>query len=693
MQKFWRSTSTLTTITIATLILCLIRLGGGLQYFELKIYDLYNRLVPKQESNERITIVSIDEENIQKSQQVSLDDLTLARVLQSISQHNPRVIALDLHRDIPIPPGTLELNETLANTAEIIGVALLGDPHIIPPHPILKEQNRYAGSGVILDSDSVVRRVFLFPLTETEPGTPSIGLAAAIAYLEEEGIIPSPGPSGDMQIGKTEYHGFQSNDGAYIRQKFSSYQIILPWRNPPSNFTTINVQDLLDGNYDPKDIEDKVIFIGSTAASLKDYFLTPFSTLVDQKNPEIVYGVHVHANLTAAILDNLFSGKPLIKIWSEPVEYLWIIVWTLVPFFGAFLVYRTRAVNKFLFLVLFIIAITSSIVLVGITYLAFLSGWWIPVLPPFIGVWVISIVATILLYIDSLRQANSNLEAKVEERTKKLQSTLDLLQSTQQQLIIKEKNNYLVLITAGLIHELKNPLFLTQNYLNFISDKIERMYDIFCEEISESAIEEYFENYNESRENLSLSKKHIQRAEDLINNLISGKNETKNSEISLNQLIKNNTNLVYKSYQDLPITLEIEEQLQDNLPLIECNSVKMTQVIINLVQNAIQSILEKAKTANSDYLGKIILFTKQVEQNQLQFSIFDNGIGINSEIKNRLFEPFFTTKPAGQGLGLGLSLSQIIIQEHHGSIDCQSNKNLTEFRVILPISQNLNGTT
>jgi PAS domain S-box-containing protein len=132
--------------------------------------------------------------------------------------------------------------------------------------------------------------------------------------------------------------------------------------------------------------------------------------------------------------------------------------------------------------------------------------------------------------------------------------------------------------------------------------------------------------------------------------------------------------------------LEYKLMLDQLLTKVLCDPLKIEQVIINIVTNAIQSIVEKKETLalqGTQYSGLIIISTQQFDE-MVHIDIIDNGAGISEENKNKIFDPFFTTRAPGEGTGLGLSLCLRIIEEHNGRIVVESNKGLTTFSIILP---------
>ncbi|MBA3923355.1 MAG: CHASE2 domain-containing protein, partial [Nostocaceae cyanobacterium] len=166
-----------------------IRMLGWLQPLELAAFDLSFRLRPTEATDERIVIVSIEESDLTRLKQWPFSDAVLAKLLTQISQQKPKVIGLDLYRDLPVEPGHEEITKVFKTTPNLIGIQkVIGDRFSskVAPAPILAQLGQISANDVVVDTDGVLRRGMLFPI----PGDPlpSLGLAMATAYLKEQGI-------------------------------------------------------------------------------------------------------------------------------------------------------------------------------------------------------------------------------------------------------------------------------------------------------------------------------------------------------------------------------------------------------------------------------------------------------------------------------------------------------------------------
>lgn len=281
---------------------------------------------------------------------------------------------------------------------------------------------------------------------------------------------------------------------------------------------------------------------------------------------------------------------------------------------------------------------------------------------------------------------------KLKLRTnKKLQEAYDTLQKTQQQLVQQEKLASLGALTAGIAHEIKNPLNFVNNYSELSSELI----DEFLEATDK---EEQQEIGVHLKQNLLKITEHGKRADSIVKNMLkhsrTGSGDKQLTDINL--ICEEYLSLAYHGMRaNVPdFNCELVFKLEPKLPMVNCVAQDISRVILNLITNAFDEVheCEKLKKESENFIPKIVLTTfssmkiiDRVSKQVIKISVRDNGRGIPEELKQRIFEPFFTTKPTGQGTGLGLSLSYEIIVSHGGVFEVNSKKGEgTEFVVVLP---------
>jgi signal transduction histidine kinase len=280
---------------------------------------------------------------------------------------------------------------------------------------------------------------------------------------------------------------------------------------------------------------------------------------------------------------------------------------------------------------------------------------------------------------------------KSQAQAQKLQTTLEELRSTQQQLIQSEKMTSLGQMVAGVAHEINNAnnfihvnLFHAQEYVKTFSEVI----DTTAKSCPESApklrkIGEEFE-LDYLKDDFPKLLKSMQEGSDRIRSIVttlrnfSRLDESEFKPANLNQGLESSLAMLQNRLKN---GIEIQKEYGE-LPLLECNAAQINQVFFHLLQNGLDAILASGKP------GKITIRTESVD-NFVIILIRDTGVGISPEIQNKIFDPFFTTKPVGQGTGLGLSICyQAIVKDHGGTIRCQSQVGEgTEFILQLPLSK------
>ncbi|NEO85704.1 MAG: CHASE2 domain-containing protein [Spirulina sp. SIO3F2] len=365
------------TIGGVTLLVFLTRWLGLLQTWELALSDLLFRLRPAESREERILIVEITEQDIQDSGTWPISDQTLNRLLKAIDAHQPRAIGLDIYRDLPVEPGHAELVETLNTIDSLIGIEEVANSSSrgVEPPPTLPPE-RVGFNNVIDDSDGWVRRALLYLHKGDELHT-SFALRLAYLYLEAEGITPEPSTQNPkwLQLNQRTFQRFVANDGPYMRVDDAGYQVLLNFRDP-QQFDRASMGEVLAGQVSPEMIHDRIVVIGSRAESVKDFFYIPHSGRI-ARPPQDVAGVEIHANIISHVLSAALDNRALVWVWSEPLEWLWVVVWSTL---GAMVVWRIR--NPLYYSTTLL---TLIMLMLGLGYGAFLGGWWIPIIPPLLA--------------------------------------------------------------------------------------------------------------------------------------------------------------------------------------------------------------------------------------------------------------------------------------------------------------------
>ena len=388
-EKLFKRYRELITASCVVACVLVLRYFGLLQSLEWTALDQFLQLRPIEVSQERITIVAIDEASLREIGSWPISDRKVAELLQKIQHYQPRAIGLDIYRDLEVPPGSQKLKEVFKSTPNLVGIELLPDNknnnRVLPP-PILSKKDRVGVNNVIVDADGKVRRGLLSAHLDGK-AYESFALKLARLYLKSEGITPQKAKinSQYLQLGKATFLRFQQNDGGYVNADNGGYQFLSNFPklackegcdHKSYGFRQVSLTKVLNGEVPKNWIKDQIVLIGSTAPSLQDLKLIPYSSSFMGKELQSIAGVELQAYFIHEIISAALEGKQLLRVWSEPVEYLWIGIWAYV---GAIIRWRVKnSITNLLLVLLF------SFILTGSAYVLFLEGWWIPLIPALI---------------------------------------------------------------------------------------------------------------------------------------------------------------------------------------------------------------------------------------------------------------------------------------------------------------------
>ncbi|TVP58266.1 MAG: CHASE2 domain-containing protein [Nodularia sp. (in: Bacteria)] len=400
-QTLGREHKELIIAFIVAICILIVRSVGLLQSLELAALDQLFHLRPHEPPDTRITIVAIDEASLNQIGSWPIPDSDIANLLQKIQVHKPRAIGLDIYRNWPVKFGYDKLVETYKSMPNLIGNKLLTnnqDGSVSPPLELKQEQVGF--NNVLYDSDGKVRRSLLY-WHIGEQSHESFALKLALLYLQSEGITPQKAANNSeyLQLGKAIFTRFEANDAAYVRADAKGYQIVSNFPKPECHrssqescdYRQVSMSDVLENKVPPDWISDRIVLIGSTAPSINDFVFIPHSSrLIGTAEP--IPGIKLQAYFVSEFISAALEGRPLIKVWSQAWECLWIFAWS---YLGAMITWRIRYPIKSI-----LSTLLSCLVLILFTYLAFLSGWWIPIIPALLtfggsAIWITSHLAHI----------------------------------------------------------------------------------------------------------------------------------------------------------------------------------------------------------------------------------------------------------------------------------------------------------
>ena len=367
---------------LVTVVIALAKFFGVFQSFELKTLDVFLRFRPAEAIDERITIVEVTDEDISKLATYPIPDSVLFEALATIQQYQPRAIGLDIFRDFPVydlslpshrvdTTGHRKFIEIIQNNQNIVVVDSILAPVVLPPPDIPLEQVGFADS--ILDEDGFVRRSLLGSPDEDGQFRFSFTILLAQKYLEGEGFELKNGRRDPvaMRFGDVELSSVHSTSRGYITSHIGGNPVVLiNFRSGPTPFSKVSLSDLLAGDIRTEWFKDRIVLIGITAVSAKDFVN---SDAVSTSNPGLVSGIELQAHAISQILESVLDERPILKTWPPLLDYLWMILW---GFFGIGLSHFIRI--PFIHILIGFFS-TTGIFLLG--YCILFLGWWIPIVP------------------------------------------------------------------------------------------------------------------------------------------------------------------------------------------------------------------------------------------------------------------------------------------------------------------------
>lgn len=280
---------------------------------------------------------------------------------------------------------------------------------------------------------------------------------------------------------------------------------------------------------------------------------------------------------------------------------------------------------------------------------------------------------------------------ELKEKNVELEKTLKDLQTAQNQVIMQEKLASLGQLTAGIAHEIKNPLNFVNNFSEVSSELIEEMREVLGEireQVPEDARDEVEGILVDLTSNLQKINQHGKRADGIVHSMLEhSRNQSgERRPVDLNALLKQYAGLAYHAMRakNQLFSVTWEEDFDHGMGEVEVVPQDLSRVFLNLITNACHATFERAQGSGNEYQPCIRLSSRRADQ-QAEFRIRDNGPGIPEEMIKKIFEPFVTTKPTGEGTGLGLSLSQDIVAQHGGAMGVESEPGeFTEFWITIP---------
>ena len=321
------------------------------------------------------------------------------------------------------------------------------------------------------------------------------------------------------------------------------------------------------------------------------------------------------------------------------------------------------------------------------------------ILPPWYATWWAFLLYVLCFvgigYLVYLTQ-KKRLIAKERERSrerelaqaKEIEKAYENLKATQEQLIQQEKLASLGQLTAGIAHEIKNPLNFVNNFSELSMEYVDEISESVGKLEENETTEDIKSLLGDVKGNLAKILQHGSRADGIVRSMLMHSRGGKGIKelTDLNELIKEYVNLAFHGMRanKNPINVDIKVQLEEGLPKVMLNPEDFSRVILNLCKNAFDAMRDKTEALGKDYLPKLSVSTKNLDDS-VMVVVEDNGPGVADNIKDKLLMPFFTTKKGTEGTGLGLSITNDIVKDHDGVLEIDSQVGeYTRFIILIP---------
>ncbi len=362
---------------------------GKLASLDLAAYDwMLTQKVQGTNIDERITLIWLTDED-QRKFGWPLTDANLVQAFEILLANQPRVIGLDLYRDLPVPinkqPAYERLCQIFVQNKKIIGIEKIADGHGIrvDPPECLSTQDQVGFNDLIIDQNGTIRRGLFFMTEENGETVWSFSLRLALKYLEKESIyLHGRTDSNDGFLGKGVLpKPLTNNFGGYVNIDSAGYQFLMAYPNALHEFNNLTFGQLLAGNFDPRLLQDKIIIIGTRAEATPDFFYTP----IDNQR---IAGAAIHAYAVSQLLDISKGKDTALRNWTTSQEALWIWIWVALGVLVCLFITQTAIDYTIL---IFSGLFTLSI----IVYSSFMLGWWLLFAAPALG-WIVAMILTVV---------------------------------------------------------------------------------------------------------------------------------------------------------------------------------------------------------------------------------------------------------------------------------------------------------
>ena len=686
--------------------------SGILRNLDLAFYDYGFRLRPTEPIDDRIILVEWNEENLQMSDEGTISDERLASLINKIQTQEPRFIAFDIFRDIPVPSPNLTTQENnrayerlqniFRETPNLYGIEKVVEPKIRPPK-VLKEKGQVGATDLPSDRDGIIRRGYTFPQLskEGEPaGLPYLSVGLAGRYLSEEGwkIEMVGNPSQNLQISarpkKIIINPLKTFAGTYHDDQYG-LDFLINWRKGEKgeNFKRVSTTEVNSNQVPPDLFTDRLVIIGNVSSSTADRHVLPLNRW--RRTDKIstygveTFGLEIIAQVASSIISAALNGRPLMVTTPKFLNLL-------LYFFslGIIIIFIDQRRNFDDNLYLSALVPTLSITGIAILgcFIAHHWGFWFPIAWLIASIWIAYLAFT--FYLEQERKQNkirvlegfnenllhnlSNIPAVISQDQNAIQNLLTELQLSLMSYdshTIEDKSK----IKLNIIKQLETIEKIVE------STKTQNNRIRKYRETSEQFVRYCFLNVRESEKLLNAN----QAVSDIVYSFVAEIKAEAKRELARAE----NKIAEARIIERLVIIEKYDPQINDLTQInstrgIYISSAALEIILENLLSNAIFAIKVKGENTAKQYFPKLTIQTR-LNKNKIQFIIEDNGIGIPKAFQKSIFLPFKSYRNNKTHQGLGLYLTRKIANLHRGNLEVKSIQGeKSKFTLTLPLNRN-----
>ena len=513
------------------------------------------------------------------------------------------------------------------------------------------ENQNFGDATALFDLDGVVRRNYLYSITDREEPVPSFALKVALTYLDSQDIKPEVvRPNQWLRLNQTIFPPLENQEGGYRTLTAYGYQFLPRWQFAMDSYPRVSIAEVLENRVPDDLFKDRIILIGSLAPSLKDNYFTPYS------NTRQFFALEIQAAIIDQIIATAMGETQLLRRSFFVVEYL---ILLFVSSTIAYLIWRQRYSPFNLKLVINFLALSllPPLSVIGLSYILFINGIWLPITSTLLT----SITITLIFpaYILSIKEISYR--RLLEDYNLELQKEVELQEKEivkYQKIIAKEETiAFFARLHQCVYHHLNNHLGTMYTYLGLMKMNME---DISEREHQMS--ESLKKSLEKQGKNIQVIEDKIELVKMFFQTILGDTNYTTELNLqdtdSLDKIIDTAIFFAkeskFKSLDNIEIEKKYPVQISKKDEVV-INTSSLVLLLIHFIDNSIDAIFMRAEREefHPDYRGIIQIVVEPKEANCLCFQVKDNGIGIPDDVQEKLFkEVFVTTKEDGLGYGL-----------------------------------------